>query len=295
MATTRTVPTTVRFENILYATDFSRYSESALPYVLSIARNYGSRIFVANVISLFPFSDTSPTQAWQAMTAQAIREARSAMDLLHPAFKGTPYEALIRKGNISQELASIVAEKRIDLIVTGTHGRGGASKVIMGSVAENIIRRSSCPVLTVGPQVCGEPDAIADIHGILCPCDFSPTSAAAISYAVSLALQNRARLYLLHVVKGDASDLPEVTLKTSLHNLIPAGVSFSCEPRSFVEMGEPAEKILEISEELGVDLIVLGVKPPVLPLGAAAHIGMATAYKVIRGSTCPVLTVRKHA
>jgi nucleotide-binding universal stress UspA family protein len=289
---TKTVSTQVRFDNILYATDFSAHSQSALPYVLSMARNYDSRVFVANIISLFLFSHTAPTQALQAMTAQAIREGKDAMKLVEPALKQVRHETLIRKGDICGELGAIVDEKGIDLIVVGTHGRTGISKVLMGSVAEKITREALCPVLTVGPNVCGEPDAITDLHTILCPIDFSLASLAALPYAISLALQNRARLYLLYVAKGDANEVPEGILKTRLVSLIPRGITFSCEPKTFIEFGEASEEILDLGEELAVDLIVLGVKPRVLPAGAGTHLGMATAYQVIRKSICPVLTIR---
>ena len=66
----------VSLKNILYATDFSRYSDAALPFALSIARRYGSKIFAVHVVSLSPFANTSPTQAWQALVAQGVREAR---------------------------------------------------------------------------------------------------------------------------------------------------------------------------------------------------------------------------
>src|ERR1700683_2883573 len=120
---TKFVSAQVRFENILYATDFSGHSQSAMPYVLSMARNYGSRVIVANVISLFPFSHTAPTQALQAMAAQAIREGKDAMKLLEPSLKGVRHETLIRKGEVCDELTAIVDEKGVDLIVVGTHGR----------------------------------------------------------------------------------------------------------------------------------------------------------------------------
>lgn len=289
---TNTVSAQVRFDNILYGTDFSGHSQSVLPYVLSIARNYDSRVFVANVISLFPFPHTDPTQALQAIAAQAIREGKEAMKELEPLLKGVRHETLIRKGDICGELTSLVDEKEIDLIVVGTHGRAGISKVLMGSVAEKITREARCPVLTVGPSVCGEPDAIVDLHTILCPIDFSLASLAAVPFAISLALQNRARLYFLYVAKGDANELPEESLSRRLSGLIPRGTVFSCEPKTFVEYGDPAEKILNLGEELAVDLIVLGVKPRMIPTCPGTHIGMTTAYDVIRKSICPVLTVR---
>lgn len=288
---TKTVVPQVRFNNILYATDFSGHSQSALPYVLSMARNYDSRVIVANVVSIYPFSHTAPTQWVQSVMAQGIREGREALHALEPALEGVRHEALIRKGDICGELSTLVDEKEIDLLIVGTHGRAGISKVLMGSVAEKITREATCPVLTVGPNVCGEPDAIADLHTILCPVDFSLASLAAIPYAISLALQNRARLDLLYVAKGDKNESPEETLRRRLNDLIPGGTEFSCAPRMFVDFGEPSEKILELAEELAVDLIVLGVKPRVLPTGPATHLGMTTAYDVIRRSICPVLTV----
>ena len=107
------------------------------------------------------------------------------------------------------------------LVVVGTHGRPGISKVLMGSVAERIFRQASCPVLTVGPNVSGEPEAIVDMHTILFPTDFSPESVAAVPYATSLAQEHQARVYLLHVTSGAVDDVPEVSVKTALHNLIP--------------------------------------------------------------------------
>jgi nucleotide-binding universal stress UspA family protein len=65
-----------------------------------------------------------------------------------------------------------------------------------------------------------------------------------------------------------------------------------CDPKAYVETGEPSQKILDLAEELAVDLIIHGVKPaPVLP-GASTHLGMSTAYKVVTSAVCPVLSVR---
>lgn len=151
------VPAQVLLKNVLYATDFSARSAPALPYALAIARKYHSKVFAAHVISLSPFPNSSPTIAWQAIATQAVRDAKTAMRSIEPQFKEIPHELLIRKGDICEELSAIIAQNEIHLIVLGTHGRSGVSKVLMGSVAEKIFRQASCPVLTVGPRVCGEP------------------------------------------------------------------------------------------------------------------------------------------
>lgn len=289
---TQPVLARVPLKNVLYATDFSARSALALPYAVAIARKYHSKVFAAHVVSLFPFPNVSPTVAWQSIAAQAVRDAKVAMCTIDPQFKEIPHEIIIRKGDIWEELATIIAQKKIDLIVLGTHARSGISKVLMGSVAEKIFRRASCPALTIGPGVSGEPGTIADMHTILYPTDFSPESLGAAPFAISLAQENQARLYLLHVTKGDVDDVPETSLKTALRNLIPPRTEFSCDPKTFVESGEPAQKILDLAEELATDLIILGVKPaPPLP-DASTHLGMSTAHKVVTAAICPVLTVR---
>jgi len=289
---TRPVPAQVLLKNVLYATDFSARSAPALPYALAIARKYHSKVFAAHVISLSPFPKSSLTVARQAIAGQAVREAKVAMGTIEPQFKEIPHELMIRKGDIWDELAAIIAQNEIHLIVLGTHGRSGVSKVLMGSVAEKIFRQASCPVLTVGPRVRGEPGTIANMHTILYPTDFSPESLAAAPYAISLAQENQARLYLLHVTKRGADDVPAAPLKIALRNLIPPRTELSCDPKTLVESGEPAQKILDLAEELAMDLIILGVKPaPALP-GASTHLGMSTAYKVVTSAICPVLTVR---
>ena len=282
----------VPLKNILYATDFSGHSNAALPYALCVARKYGSKIFAVHVVSLSLFPSSSPTIALQAMAAQAVREAKEAMTKLDPQLEGIPHKVLIRKGNISKELSRIVDEERIDLIVLGTHGRVGISKVLMGSVAEEIFRQATCPVLTVGPSVCGEPDVAVEMRTILYPTDFSSESLAAAPYAISVAQEHQARLYLLHITDGPVDRAMEASLKERLLALIPQEAKLWCEPKAYVDFGTASEKILGLGEELAVDLILLGVKRTPRLAGGSRHLATATAYRVVTGAICPVLTVR---
>ena len=285
----------VSLENILYATDLSRHSTEALPYALSIARKYGSTIFAVNVISLSPFQASSPTLALQAISSQAVREASEAMAKLEPQLQAIPHEVLIRKGDIWNELSAIIDNKGIDLVVVGTHGRTGVSKLLMGSVAEKIFRQAPCPVLTVGPNVSGEPDSIVDMRTILYPIDFTSKSFAAAPYAISLAQENGARLYLLHVTSSPVNAAVEASLTSRLRTLVPPEARLWCEPKPYVESGDAAQKILDFADELDADLIVLGTKQVARLVGAATHLGMAIAYKVVSQAVCPVLTVRGSA
>jgi nucleotide-binding universal stress UspA family protein len=282
----------VSLENILFATDFSRYSNEALPFVISIAQKYGSTIIVAHVHSFSPVGRLPATVEMQAVAAQAMKEARASMEGLKAPLSGIPHEFIVRSGDIWDELSAIVEKKGIDLIVVGTHGRAGASKLLMGSVAERILRQAPCPVLTVGPNVSGEPGSIADIHAILYPTDFSTESLAAFPYAVSLAQEDQSRLYLLHVLPEPVDESLETALHARVRALVPPEAKLWCEPKAYVETGDPAQVILDLAEELAVDLIILGTKHISRFAGTRSHLGMATAYKIVRQAICPVLTVR---
>src|SRR5579863_5563940 len=289
--TTQTASKIVTFDNILFATDFSKQSNIALPFALSIAHRYGSKIFAAHVLAPPPLGNFPPIEV-QALAAQALREAHNSVEELARRLGAIPHEAMLRKGDIWDELSAITKGKNIDLIVLGTHGRAGVSKLLMGSIAERIFRQSTCPVLTVGPNVSGEPGSVADIHAILCPIDFTAESLAAFPYAVSLAQENQARLYLMNVVPTPVLDSEAASLKARLKGLVPPEAKLWCEPKAFVDSGEPGDRILEEAEELGVDLIVLGIRPVSRLAGTRTHMGMATAYKVVSGAICPVLSVR---
>jgi nucleotide-binding universal stress UspA family protein len=280
----------VSLKNILYATDFSRYSSAALPYALCIARKYRSKVFAVHVVPMAAAPDISPAQPGEFALGEAIGAAKKAMAGLKAQWKGIPHETLIRQGDVWNEIAEVIQEYKIDLVVTGTHGRRGMSKTLMGSVAEKVFRQAPCPALTVGPNVSGEPESIADVHSVLYATDFSPHSLSSLPYAISLAQENRAHLYLLHVM-ANGGDVGIVdSFQKLLRDLVPRDAELWCEPKAFVEAGNPAEKILEVSEDLEVDLIVLGTKRRP-EISGPSLTPTAVAYRVVTEAICPVLTV----
>lgn len=279
----------IGIKQILFATDFSGPSERALPYASSLARKYDAKLFAAH-IAAEPIG--VPASLREGLHGLGMRRPKEQGDLAHleAQLRGLPHEIIWREGDVWTELSEIVRREGVDLIVIGTHGRTGASKLLMGSVAETIFRHAPCPVLTVGPAVSAEPASVADLHEILVPIDFSPESLAALPYAISLAENDDARLYLVHV--AGRYQRGETLLDTQLRNLIPRSAQLFCEPRAFVETGAPAERIIELAEELGTDLIVLGVKQTPSIFEVSRHLPQATAYKVVCEASCPVLTVR---
>ena len=121
---------------------------------------------------------------------------------------------------------------------------------------------------------------------------------AAAPYAISLAQENDAQLFLLHVLPIAGSEKeakkPEASVVHAVHKLgelVPSAAELWCRPEPMVECGEPAEKILGVAHERDADLIVLGVRGARL-MGAATHLEGSTAHKMVAHAKCPVLTVR---
>jgi nucleotide-binding universal stress UspA family protein len=209
-----------------------------------------------------------------------------------------PHHVLTPKGRVADELARIIEDHKIDLLVLGTHGRAGIRKLIMGSVAEETFRRAGCPVLTVGPGVCSEPDPAAKFHHILFATNFSRESLAALPFAISFTEEDKADLTLLHFVEqpsGGAHAMTKNCLLGRLEELIPGDLDLRCHPECRVEFGalfiSPAQGILDVAERREVDLIVLGVRAVRGSLGLITHLSTTTA-QVLTQARCPVLTVR---
>jgi len=160
------------------------------------------------------------------------------------------------------------------------------------------MRTANCPVLTIGPHADPSREPDGQIREILYATDFASQTQTAAAYAVSLAEEFQARLVLLHVVaRQEANDLVMASdvvdsSKALLQKLVPAEAMNWCKPEYYVEEGSPGERILELAHLRDSDLIVLGVKPETGVPGAATHLPMATAHKVISQAACPILTVR---
>ena len=154
--------TALSVKNVLFATDFSATSEAALPYATAICRHFGSMLHTAHVLSdasILMMTGGVDYVSLSTIYEDAHTEAKEKLDQISGRLEGIPHRNYVRHGQVWENLAGIVDENGIDLIVLGTHGRTGLGKLLLGSVAEDILRHAPCPVLTVGPKVCGERQA----------------------------------------------------------------------------------------------------------------------------------------
>jgi nucleotide-binding universal stress UspA family protein len=300
----------IAFRNILLATDFSDASGRALSAAAAFARRWGSQLLLVHAVPPEPRRpvplDPLPPE-FDRELCEAEKRIRQFLEAA--GMNGLSCRTQIEHGSVWDVISSAIRDAEIDLLVMGTHGRGAIRKLALGSVAEEVLHMTDCPVLTVGPRVCPGDSDSSYLRTILFATDFGPASARALPYAVSLAENSDAQLVLVHMVPpmplADAAYAPAVfaaddllqwreAVRTEsekkLKELVPPG-TLAKEPRCVVGMDFLPEGILCAAAEHRVDLIVMGANGSASPR-IASHIPWALTHHVICDACCPVLTVR---
>lgn len=282
-------------KNILLTTDFSPASDAALPYAVQIAKQSAAKLYLVHVVfpELYQYFSYPSREESEAAIAQARNHAEREMQRLLTSSKLTDvsHEGIVRTGEIWDELATLISEAKIDLVITGTRGRRGLTKSILGSVTEEIFRLSQVPVLTVGPFA--HRPIVRELCSILCPTDFSTHSRLAAQYASFFAQEFQSCLTWLYVVHepGNSMNRGSESFCQDLKEFVPPGVGDSCQPAYRIEFGDPAENIVRVAREINPDLIVMGIWGAGALARATSHVGN-TAYRVASEAEAPVLTIR---
>jgi nucleotide-binding universal stress UspA family protein len=285
----------IALNNILYLTDFSEASEAAFPYVTAIGDKYGATIYAAHIMLPDVYACMAP-EFGDLVTKGMERAAANKMHRVGSRLSGLRHETIIEWGaGVWPVLQHQIQEKEIDLVVLGTHGRTGIRRWFLGSVAEQVLRYSNVPVLTVGPGVSAD-RCDGNFKCVLFATDFTWESLAGVDHAVSMARENHARLVLLHVIRQFKQEevLGDLTAAEAIYHLNqvpPQDAQLWHRPELMVKFGEPAEQIVEVARQCGADLIVLGIRSGDR-FGVATHVERTTAHHVVVNASCPVLTVR---
>jgi nucleotide-binding universal stress UspA family protein len=137
-----------RFNTILCPTDFSPTAGHAFQYACGLARDTNAKLVVVHCVE-----PMIPVMGEAAIVpdgrAEHMAEAKTKLDALQPTEPGIRIERVLREGPSAEAILEVAGEHKADLIVIGTHGRTGLKRLLMGSVAEAVLRRAECPVLTV--------------------------------------------------------------------------------------------------------------------------------------------------
>ena len=281
--------TDIAFKNILFLTDFSEASESALAYALGFAKHFNAQLYPAHACDPVIVTEGNTVN----IIGQIAENSRVQLETLarNNKIKGP---VLFAQTSVETAFPKWIEEHGIDLVVVGTHGRRGLQRFLMGSTAEFIFRNATCPVLTVGPHVATRPYNGFVAQNILFPTDLGAHAEFACSYALSFAHESRGRLTLMHVVPLETAfqrDTNELTAaaKAKLGRLIPSDAKLWCAPEIMVEVGDPVLEVQGYAEKERPDLIVLGL-PRNKEFGA--HFRTGVTYKLVSSAPCPVLTIR---
>ena len=284
------------FKSILLATDFSPASGRALEYAASLARRYGSAIYLTHIISLDGYPLMAPEFAASSLQKMHVEAEESFRELLKSGLLiALPFKTAIQEGNLWPSLEELIKKHEIDLLVVGTHGAGIVRKVLIGSGAEEVFRKAKVPVLTVGPSTAIDPPYEVEFKNILFATDFGKSAEREAEYALSLAQEHCSRLRLVHVFPHPEAygesvlALEKQNSMAQLRKLVPTQTELHCKLDFEVPVGEPVEQILRIAHETKADLIVMGAKAR---SNLAGNVPRTKAYRVVCGAPCPVLTVR---
>lgn len=291
-------------KRILCPVDFSEFSRHALDSAVAIARPQQAAVTALYVVpppqTVYPAFGVGAFVPY-VYSVEELQDFQKALERFVAAVD-YPITAVSVEALVVDEILKRAADLPADVIVMGTHGRTGFDRLVLGSVAERVLVKATCPVLAIPHRAPDVRSSTLLFRNVLCPIDFSPSSMAALKYAEGLA-RDGATLRVLHVAERlpawqlvpamatGAPDDPLVVLhyaRERVHHAIPAGLRRAGGVEEMVAEGDAGDEIVRVAKAKGADLIVMGAHA-----GRAGLLGFgSTTHDVLRAATCPVLTLR---
>lgn len=302
----------LRLKNILCPVDFSDFSQNALLFATGLGRHFGARVFVQHTVNpgvayMGGMDPLPPPVTTEVQLRIARAEVRKM--LADARIDSSEVTLLLNSGDLAARILETESKERIDLLVMGSHGHHGFTRLVMGSNAESIIHSSVCPVLVVTKPT----DGLYDAHlgrgfkSLLLATDFSPFSDRALAVGLKWAHEFNARLTVLHCVeeipsamKGITDIFPEYNpwfekqlarAWEHIEDLVSEGERKNVQVVCEVRQGNPKEEIFRVAGDKNVDLIVTGAR-------GTGKLGVpwgSVSSTVVRNGSIPVLVVRSLA
>ena len=295
-------------KKILFPTDFSRCSDQALIHALSLAERYDASLSIIHVLLPLEYDPydlghhlpdldkiQSEIDRLSSSQVRAAIERRSYRDI-------TIEQSTVRGISAAPAILEYAADRGIDVIVMGTHGRRGLNHFMLGSVAEEVVRLAPCPVITVREMK--QQSAMTQFRQILVPIDFSGFSRDAISHAKYLACDFGSTVRLLHIVEEVIHPSFYVTGQTSLTTWFPEVEATTLKemkrladeasgpqvPLEFhIKEGRAAVDIIGFAKKNDIDLIIMSSHG----LTGIEHLLLGSVTeKVVRMAPCPLITLK---
>ncbi len=285
---TASSPPDVLVRNIAIATDFSPWSDRATQHALLVARQFGAAVHFVHAVRRSEFAFVPDMMVELEALAQ-----RDCDDLRHRLNEAHSLDSIETRywnldGEVSEVFGEFIHDHSIDLLVLGTRGKSGISKFLSGSIAQEIFRYVSCPILTVGPLSRRASRQQLDLNRVLFATDLSKTSSAAFPYVMTAAKIWNADIDVLHVCSSEFSGGPR--LMEEFANAIEQTAKLEGCPSIHCHLipGKPSRAVLDFAKQNGHNLIVLGLDPHRSLYGGPS---LSHAYEIVCQAACPVLSV----
>ena len=262
---------------VLLPTDMSEASAAALGFAKILHQQFHTANYLLHA-QYFEMPLYFSSGQMDLMKRELERSRRLASEYLareSQAAIGASVEVVIVEKPPVEAILETARDLRVDLILMGTHGRRGAGRLLLGSVAERVLRESVQPVMAIRQDWTPVP-----VRHVLCPLKDSEAGRTALEYAAQVAKASGSRLSVLHVAEEGAAAMQ--------CPLVGEEIRRSCRIEESVIHGDAANTILEATQNLKPDLIVLGAdrKPSFL-----GELFSSTTQKVMQASPAPILVV----
>ncbi len=288
----------LNINRILFPTDLSETAEGAFGYAIQLAKTCGAEIHVLNVRAprtpetdgAFAFVHAEDESAGIWSEANRTVDLKGGVRVVH---------AQVHTAPVVQGITEYAAQEGMDVIVMGTHGRGGLARLFLGGVTSGVAQKSCCPVLAVHENA---REDVPKMKTILAAVDFSRYSRSVVEAASDLARSFGAELFLLHVLEvpdimPDAALLPIVppdvtgVVREAQERLVRDVEGLDLRYKVDVRVGDAAVAIAECAEEIRANLIVLA---------SHGHTGLGrllmggTTERILEVAGCPVFIVKSE-
>jgi nucleotide-binding universal stress UspA family protein len=283
-------------DKILVATDLAD-TDYLVPHAVAQARACGSALALVHVIppgqavsldaSAIPYLDVAEMKQEAEHTLARVAQQIQT--------RAVDCDVIVAEGNPRERIAALAHEMGAGRIIAGTHGRRHLKKLLLGSVAHEVLRTAGIPVCTIGPRA-HEASSFGAPRRILHPVSLCAGYEGSARMALEMAEFYRADITLLHVLSRSVQTQPDVErvvawTKSELQRIIPEGSPLPALATIQVEIGDVVDEVLSVSQEMEADLIVLGLNAD---LSFWPIRGDDTVYNLITQARVPVLSIR-HA
>lgn len=281
-----------RSGDILFASEFPS-NEKAFSFALAHALETKSNLILFHVYD-------HPNEAGSLRHHGRDAAALSAKIRFEPLARhanelGIDCKVVVRPGHPAEEILNFMRERKIDQLVMGAHTSGPVGKILVGSVAEALLRTADVPVNIIGPYVVEGAYRNSSTHTIMCSVSANRAGRVVTSIAAELAAKHNARLILLRVIppQDAAEELDGRSLReieSEVLGMVPIQLRKELTLQAHVVLGDPTEELLYQGRVQQANLIVLGAE-------AASHFAAVTnsgiVYKVLAYARCPVMVLSR--